>query len=214
MREPDELAMPAFERRTTAQPGAVTLLLERVSRREEGAAEKLWRAVYGELRRIARAQMARERPGATLQPTALIHEAYLRLLGDTGPVSKDRRYFFAAAADAMRRILIDRARRAARQKRGGAFQRVELDENEPAITPSATELLALDEALDGLARRDESMAQVVKLRYFAGLSVEETATVLSVSERTVVRQWRAARAWLERRMSETGSGSGSKPPDA
>jgi RNA polymerase sigma factor (TIGR02999 family) len=180
-----------------ASPG-VTQLLEQIRRGEAGASERLLPLVYDELRRLARARMAAERPGHTLQPTALVHEAYLRLIG-SGDVSWDSRgHFFGAAAEAMRRILIERARRARRIKRGGDLRRVELDDQVPEAGPRVDEVLAVDEALARLEALDAQMAAVVKLRYFAGLTIDEVAQALGTSTRTVNRLWTGARAWLRR----------------
>jgi RNA polymerase sigma factor (TIGR02999 family) len=174
----------------------VTDLIQRMRAGEAHAAEELLPIVYEELRRLARARLAREKPGQTLQPTALVHEAYLRLVGDVDPSWENRAHFFAAAAEAMRRILIERARRYAAGKHGGGQVRVTLGENLTSTARQADELMALDQALTRLERRDAQMASVVKLRYFAGLEIEETAQALSTSARTVNRLWTAARAWL------------------
>ncbi len=182
-------------------PGEVTRLLMALTAGREAAADELFPIVYNELRKVARSFMAREKPGQTLQTTALVHEAYLRLLGGEETNWKDRAHFFRAAAEAMRRILIERARAKARLKRGGEGQRVGFDENLAAVEPRAEEVLALDEALSRLEHQDPAMAQLVKLRYFAGLTVEETARALELSQRSVNRQWTAARAWLRVEMS-------------
>ena len=174
---------------------AVTRLLEQARRGEPGATEQLLPLVYDELRRLARSRMRSERPGHTLQPTALVHEAYLRLLGAEG-AWEGRGHFFAAAAEAMRRILIERARRVRRLKRGGDLNRVELDDQVSADGPRVDEVLAVDEALGRLEEKDAQMAAVVKLRYFGGLTVEEIAQALGTSPRTVNRLWTGARAWL------------------
>lgn len=183
-------------------PGAgdVTRLLERASRGERAASEELLPLLYDELRRLARARLARERPGVTLQPTALVHEAYLRLVGDAGAGWEHRGHFFAAAAEAMRRILIERARRAARVRHGGELRRATLPEEFAAGGPAPELVLAVDEALARLEEKDERMAQVVKLRYFADLTVEETAAATGLSVRSVGRYWTAARAWLAREL--------------
>lgn len=165
------------------------------------AAADLLPLVYEELRKLARARMARERPGQTLQPTALVHEAYLRLSGDGDAPWASRAQFFAAAAEAMRRILIEKARRSRRRKRGGGRRRVTLDEGLLQAEPAPEEILALDQAIDRLEARDAAMARVVKLRYFAGLTVEETALALETSPRTVKRLWTAGRAWLHRELT-------------
>lgn len=181
----------------------MTRLLERAGAGSRGASDELLPLVYDELRRLARARLRRERPGQTLQPTGLVHEAYLRLLGDQPTSWQNRRHFFAAAAEAMRRILIERARRAARLKRGGDQERVSLGAVAEAIEPRLEEMLDLDHALRALAERDAEMAEVVKLRYFAGLTVEETAAALETSPRSVNRSWTAARAWLLRELGRS-----------
>lgn len=174
----------------------VTTLIQRLRAGEAQAAEDLLPIVYDELRKLARTRLAREKPGQTLQATALVHEAYLRLVGDADPGWDSRAHFFAAAAEAMRRILIERARRYAAEKHGGGLNRVTLSEDVAGTIENAEELLALDAALTRLECRDAQMASVVKLRYFAGLEVKETAQALHSSPRTVNRLWTAARAWL------------------
>ena len=182
--------------------GELTQVLEEITAGRPGAAERLLALVYHELRTLAAGKMARERGLHTLQPTALVHEAYLRLFGSSSPRWENRAHFFGAAAEAMRRILIERARRQARQKRGAAPQRVSLPDlaSEPPLDVET--LLALDTALDDLETRDAVMARVVKLRYFAGLTVDETAAALDIAPRTVDRHWTAARAWLQRALSD------------
>lgn len=175
---------------------AVTNLMQRMRAGEAHAAEELLPIVYEELRKLARARLAREKPGQTLQATALVHEAYLRLVGDADPTWENRAHFFAAAAEAMRRIMIERARRYAAEKHGGGQNRVTLTDGLAGNAETAEELLAIDQALTRLERRDPQMASVVMLRYFAGLEVEETAKALRTSARTVNRLWTAARAWL------------------
>jgi RNA polymerase sigma factor (TIGR02999 family) len=184
-----------------AEEAPITELLARARRGEQDAGRELVLAVYGELRTLARGQLARERPGHTLQPTALVHEAWLRL-GAPADVAnwENRAHFFGAAAEAMRRILIEHARGKARLKRGGDARRVTLDEAGAGFEASPEDLLALDRALTGLERQDAQMAAVVKLRYFAGLTVEETASALDVAPRTVNRLWTGARAWLLREL--------------
>lgn len=184
--------------------GRVTELLSRIGPGDREATDELLRVVYAELRRLARGWFARERPGQTLQPTALVHEAYLRLVADPSVRWENRRHFFGAAAEAMRRILIERARRVSRQKRGGGQQRVTLGEARDAFEPNWEEFLTVDLALARLETKDAVMSEVVKLRYFAGLTVEETAAALDVSPRTVNRLWTAARAWLRRELTQTG----------
>lgn len=162
----------------------------------EDVVERLVPLVYDELRAMARAQLRNERPDHSLQATALVHEAYLRLLGDARPPWSDRRHFFTAAAEAMRRILIEHARSRSRQKRGGKRVQVDLSNIDLTSDQDLEELLALDDAFCRLERQDPRTAEIVRLRFFAGLSVEETAKALDLSERTVKREWGYARAWL------------------
>jgi RNA polymerase sigma factor (TIGR02999 family) len=174
----------------------VTRILDALHQGDGHAARSLLPLVYDELRRLAAAKLAHEKPGQSLQPTALVHEAYLRLVGDGNESHrfKDRGHFFAAAATAMRRILIDSARRKRAQKRGGGQQRQELDA--VAAPEPDQDLLALDEALAKLARQDPVKAQLVELRYFAGLTGGQAAEVLGISPTTADRHWAYARAWL------------------
>jgi RNA polymerase sigma factor (TIGR02999 family) len=181
-------------------------LLSSIDSGDPHAARELMPLVYDELRRLARYRLARERPGQTLTATALVHEAYVRLVGDKDPPWENRAHFFAAAAEAMRRILIERARRKSREKHGGGQRQVTLDEQIVGAAPEAEDLLALDEVLSRLERQDGEMATVVKLHLFAGLSLEETAAALATSERTVSRRWTAARAWLKRELARFGPG--------
>ena len=176
----------------------VTHLLSAIDRGDPQAAEQLLPLVYDELRRLAAQKLAREAAGQTLQPTALVHEAYLRLVGDDeGPAWDGRNHFFAAAAEAMRRILIDNARRKRAEKRGGGKQaRQELDPSEIAAPKVAEDVLVLDEALEKLAAADPPVAELVKLRYFGGLTVKQAAEVLGVSPRTADAYWAYARASL------------------
>jgi RNA polymerase sigma factor (TIGR02999 family) len=168
----------------------------------EAHAEQLLPLVYDELRQLAAAKLAHETPGQTLQATALVHEAYLRLVDVTQAQHwNSRGHFFAAAAEAMRRILIDNARRKRRPKHGGDRQRVALDES-VSVTEPGEDLLALDEALERLAAQEPLKADVVKLRYFAGLSLEDAASCLGISEATAKRHWTVARAWLKADLSE------------
>ena len=180
----------------------VTQLLHALGEGDRQAAEKLLPLVYQELRRLAARKMHRESPDHTLQPTALVHEAYLRLVGSSGGQHwEGRGHFFAAAAEAMRRILIESARRKQSAKHGGGRARAELDEADIAIDPGRSEhLLALDGALTRLANVDPELAKLVELRYFTGLGVDEAAHVLGVSARTAKRNWSYARAWLRREM--------------
>jgi RNA polymerase sigma factor (TIGR02999 family) len=168
-------------------------------------------AVYDELRRLAAALTQQLRPGQTLQATALVHEAYLRLVGDQDPGWDGRRHFFGAAARAMRQILVEQARRKGSHKHGGHGRRVELAEGVACIEPPADDLLALDEAIEKLQAHNPHLAEVVLLRYYTGLSVAETAGVLGASERTVYRDWRHARAWLAVELGQdaaAGTGDG------
>jgi RNA polymerase sigma factor (TIGR02999 family) len=192
----------------------VTRILSEVEQGDPHAAEQLLPLVYEELRKLAAQKLAQEAPGQTLQATALVHEAYLRLVtppkspplrrGDQGGVHwTSRGHFFAAAAEAMRRILVDNARRKRRPMHGGDRQRVALDEALPCADPG-DDLLALDEALNRLAAEEPVKAELVKLRYFAGLSLEEAAACLSISPATAKRYWAVARAWLFAALSEPG----------
>lgn len=191
---------------TGKPPSEITRLLQEAAGGDAAAAERLWSLVYGELRRVARRHLANERPGHTLQTTALVNEAYLRLTGGSDVAWSGRAHFFAAAAEAMRRILIDRARRRRTEKRGGGLERVTLDEARVGHPSAPEELLALDEALERLEARDPRRAQVVKLRFFAGCTEQEIARVLGLSERSVSRLWTGARAWLYDQMA-TRSGA-------
>jgi RNA polymerase sigma factor (TIGR02999 family) len=179
----------------------VTRILDAIQRGDSKAADALLPLVYDELRRLAAQRMAHEAPGQTLQATALVHEAWLRLGGDDQPSWQNRAHFFAAAAEAMRRILIDNARRKNYLRHGGGAERVNLDGLDLAASVDDEQLLALDEALDHLALHDATKAQVVKLRFFAGLTIGQVARVLGVSEPTVKRHWAYARAWLFREMN-------------
>ena len=176
--------------------GMVTQILNAVRDGDQKAAAELLPLVYGELRQLARARMAKTPPGQTLQPTALVHEAYLRLIGADDPGWNSRGHFFAAAGQAMRQILVDQARRKGSLKRGGGRQRLDVDDVEPAIEPPSDDILALEEALTHLEQDDPRKAEVVNLRYFAGLTVEETAAALDISVTTVEREWRFARVRL------------------
>lgn len=185
----------------------MTILIEAACRGESEAAAKLLPLVYEELRKLASARMANEpRAGAgqTLQPTALVHEAYMRLLGSDGQNVQwnGRGHFFGAAALAMRRILVERARARNAQKRGGGSSRANLDVDQLAIEPEGDEVLALEDALHALERADPRKHRVVMLRYFAGLSVEDTAAALEMSPATVKNDWAFARAWLKRHIAE------------
>lgn len=187
----------------SASTHEVTRILEAISAGDPEAEQRLFPMVYKELRRMARIQMAREKPGQTLQPTALVHEVYLRLFGNENIRWENRAHFFGVAAEAMRRILIERARKKASLKRGGDKLRVTFAEAIAGKEPRAEEILALDQALSRLESRDPLMAQVVKLRYFAGLTVKETASAVGTSPRTVNNLWAVARAWLHREMARS-----------
>ena len=163
---------------------------------ENRPAAELLPEVYAELRRLAAALTGKRQPGQTLQPTALVHEAYLRLVRNQDPGWEGRRHFFGAAAQAMREILIEQARKKDSLKRGGGAQRVQLSEDLALIKPPADDLLALDEAIGVLQAEKPHLAEIIMLRYYTGLSVEETAGVVGRSVSTVVRDWRFARAWL------------------
>src|SRR4051794_39281372 len=174
----------------------VTHILSAIDHGDPKAADKLLPLVYDELRRLAAQRLAQEQPGQTLQATALVHEAYLRLVGADDPGWDGRGHFFAAAAEAMRRILVDNARRKAAIKAGGAHERVGLDEIEVAIEGPRMDLLALDEALTALEAKDKRKADLVRLRYFAGLTVDQAARALGISPSTADNDWAYARSWL------------------
>ena len=175
----------------------VTRILFAIEQGDPHAASQLLPLVYDELRKLAAQKLAHERPGQTLQPTALVHEAYLRLFAEKETQHWDSRgHFFAAAAEAMRRILVEGARRKNRLKHGGDRQRVELDDHDVPVRPPPEEILALDEALTRLTAEDAAAAQVVQLHFFAGLSIEEAAEALDISRATAYRHWTYARAWL------------------
>jgi RNA polymerase sigma factor (TIGR02999 family) len=176
--------------------GEVSLILQKMAQGDPSANGELLPLVYDELRRLAAAKMAREAPGQTLQPTALVHEAWLRLGADAQPHWQNRNHFLAAAAEAMRRILVENARRKLRLKRGGGRERVELEESAIAAPAEDEKLLQVHEALDVLAAEDPQKAQIVKLRFFAGLGYEEIAALLGVNEKTVRRHWEVAKVRL------------------
>jgi RNA polymerase sigma factor (TIGR02999 family) len=178
----------------------VTRILSAIDAGDRHAAEQLLPLVYDELRHLAAQKLAQEKPGQTLQATALVHEAYLRLVGDQQ--FDNRGHFFAAAAEAMRRILLNRARDKKRLKRGGERHRVDLDHIEIALDTREEELMALDEALTQLAFEDPDAARLVNLRFFAGLTLKDAAAALGLAQRTAERQWTYARAWLYARLRQ------------
>lgn len=174
----------------------VTRILSAVERGDTNATDKLLVLVYQELRRLATQKLAREKPGQTLQATALVHEAFIRLVGDESAAWDNRTHFFAAAAEGMRRILVEAARRKARVKHGGGRERLELQEEDAIAVPPSIDLIALDDALDKLAQKDPTMARLVQLRFFTGLTVEDAGKMLGISRATADRRWAYARAWL------------------
>jgi RNA polymerase sigma factor (TIGR02999 family) len=195
----------------------VSRLLNAIGQGDPQAGRELLPLVYEELRRLAAQKLAQEPPGQTLQPTALVHEAYLRLVGeDQGPAWNSRGHFFAAAAEAMRRILVENARRKRTHKRGGGFQRHSLDDVQPVTREPDEEVLAIDEALSRFAEKDPVKAELVKLRYFAGCSIHQAADLLGLSPATAKRYWAYARAWLHQEITSGQDGrSPAQPgPDA
>jgi len=186
----------------------VTRILSAIEQGDPSAAEQLLPLVYDELRQLAAQKLAHEKPGQTLEATALVHEAYLRLVGGAEEQRWDSRgHFFVAAAEAMRRILVENARRKKRFKHGGGRRRVDLDPLEPSAVSSPEDLLALDEALTRLTDEEPVVAEVVKLRYFAGLTIAQTAAALRLSVRTTNRHWVYARAWLYQQLGQSGTES-------
>jgi RNA polymerase sigma factor (TIGR02999 family) len=185
----------------TASSAEITRLLRAWGGGDQAAMEELAPLVYGELRRMAHRYLRRENPGNTLQPTALVNEAYLRLVDVNSVTWEDRAHFFAVSAQMMRRILVDAARARATGKRGGGAVHLDLNESIDAIPDRGRQLVALDEALDSLAQLDPRKARVVEMRFFGGLTAEETAEVLKISAPTVLRDWKLARAWLMRELS-------------
>jgi len=183
----------------------VTQLLDAVGRGDAAAAQQLLPLVYEELRQLAATKLAHEKPGQTLQATALVHEAYLRLVGNENQQQWDNRWhFFAAAAEAMRRILVDRARQKASQKHGGGRARIDFDDLQLPARETREDLVALDEALTRLTALDPAAAKLVELRYFAGLTLAESAVALGISSRSADRLWAYARAWLHHEIQGNG----------
>lgn len=180
----------------------VTRILAAIEQGDKQAIDKLLSAVYDELRRLAAWKLSQEPPGQTLQATALVHEAYIRLVGVENQNWKGRAHFFSAAAEAMRRILIENARRKQRIKRGGGRRRVELNNADLAVNEPSTDLVALDEALAKLEKVDKVKSELVKLRYFAGLTLEQAAELLGISTTTAKRYWAYAKAWLYREINK------------
>jgi RNA polymerase sigma factor (TIGR02999 family) len=187
-------------------PGSqdITELLVAWGGGDQAAFERLVPLVYAELKRIARRHMFRESEGHILQTTALVHEAYMKLVSDPGAKWQDRAHFFAVSSQQMRRILVDAARSRLRKKRGGDAPVISLDDTPMLSSSRAAEFVALDDALNELAALDERRSRVVEMRYFGGMSVEETAAVLNLSPATVLRDWNAARAWLYTQLNRTG----------
>lgn len=186
----------------TASQQRITEILAAVAAGDRSAPDQLWRLVYDELHHIAQAQMAQEAPGRTLQPTALVHEAYMRLFGPTDTSFNNRRHFFSAAARVMRQIRVDDARMRNRAKRGSGERPAELISEPATFDQDPAETLAIHEVLERLEERDSQKADLVNMRYFAGMSIDECASAMGVSKRTVSNQWQLARAWLYRELSE------------
>ena len=189
---------PRYVFDTMDVPNNISRLLLAWNAGDEGARDELLPIVYDELRRIARSHLRRERPDHTLQPTALVHEAYLRLVGEAGVSWQNRAHFFGIAARLMRQILINHAEARAAARRGGGAFRVSLSSADRELEGATFDIVALDDALKGLAALDARQAHIVELRFFGGLTVEETATLLDLSPATVKREWTSARAWLRR----------------
>lgn len=191
--KPDYISLGEISEASVSE---ATIKLEAVERGDAGAAQELLVLLYAELRRNAAVKLAREPPGQTLQPTALVHEAWIRLVGDQNPGFSSRAHFFHAASEAMRRILIERARRKRTERHGGRYRRVDLDGFDPAAPNADEHLLAVHEVLDKLTSEHPVEAQVVKLKYFAGMTNEEVAEVIGISVSTVKNYWTFSRAWL------------------
>lgn len=185
-----------------ASSSDITRILRASNSGDAGATDELLAALHGQLRALAADFMRRERAGHTLQPTALVHEAYLRLVEQNGADCRDRRHFMAIASEVIRRVLVDHARRHGAQKRGGGWERVELEDADASVSaePGGHDMLALDEALEHLGRLHDRQRRIVELRYFGGLSIDETAANLDVSPATVKAEWALARAWLREKL--------------
>jgi RNA polymerase sigma-70 factor (ECF subfamily) len=190
----------------TPPPADITRLLRRWQEGDEAALGELMPLIYGELRRLARRYLRQERIGHTLEPTALVHEVYLRLAGSGDAQWQNRLHFYAVAAQIMRRVLVDHARRRNASKRGGSVLKLSLDEVRDHAAESGTDLLALDDALKSLEALDPRKSRIIDLRFFGGLTLEETAQVLGISTPTVVKETRLARAWLYHQIAATGKG--------
>ena len=186
----------------------LTLILQRVESGEATAINELLPLVYEELRKLAAMKMAKEQPGQTLQPTALVHEAYLRLLGQEQQQWQNSRHFFSAAAEAMRRILVERARHKARQRHGGGLVRLDIERIDVASEEEEETVVFVHEALEKLAAKDPVCAQLIALRFFAGIPNHEAARLLGLSERTAKRNWAYARAWLAKEIERLKAGQG------
>lgn len=184
---------------------SLTRILKAASKGDRDAAENLLPLVYDQLRSLAKARLKKLPPGQTLQPTALVHEAYLRLVGEEDPGWESRGHFFGASAQAMRDILVEQARKKSALKRGGDQSRIHMEQAELAFGPPPDEVLAVDEAVKKLEKDDPRKGQIVNLRYFARLTMKETASALGISVATVGREWRYIRAWLERELSQNNS---------
>jgi RNA polymerase sigma factor (TIGR02999 family) len=195
-----------------ADARTVTLLIRDLAGGDQGALDRIIPLVYAELRRIAESQLRRERPGHTLQPTALVHEVYVRMIGHEQTGYRDRAHFLAIAAHAMRKILIDHARGHNAAKRGGGREKFAIDEERDGLVERPAALIALDDALAALEVKDPLLARLVEMRYFGGLTAEESSAVLNLEINAVRRQLRLAEAWLRREMGSPASGSSSKPP--
>ena len=191
---------------SVGDPKPVTRILQTIAESDAEAPEDLLPLVYDELRQLAQARLRKLPPGQTLQATALVHEAYLRIVGAEDQGWSDRTHFFAAAAQAMRDILVEQARRKGAVKRGGGRRRVDSDRVEPLVEPPSQEILAIDEAITRLEQEDPRKGQIVNMRYFARMTTAETAEALGISVATVGREWRFIRSWLERELAETELG--------